>query len=83
MGYLELISKELEQAGKELWVFKYRDGNSNNANSIIFITNIQFSDIELKEFINRYSLEVRDDAKLVRETFSQFYKKTYKLKKTV
>ena len=81
MEHLENIHKMLNSNEKELWVFKYRDGNNNHANSIIFITNIQLSDISVEKFMERYSLTNTENGELIKETFSEFNKKRFKLRK--
>jgi 5-methylcytosine-specific restriction endonuclease McrBC GTP-binding regulatory subunit McrB len=81
MSRLEDIQEKLNANGKGLWVFKYRDGNNNHANSIVFITNIQLPDVSAQEFMQEYSLTATEKGEMTREMFSHFNRKRFKLRK--
>ncbi|MBR4027285.1 MAG: hypothetical protein IKJ01_06990, partial [Lachnospiraceae bacterium] len=77
-SYLKIIEENLNRIHKELWVFKYRNKNKSDTNSIVFITNIQFPSISINDFLCRYFGTDTIKGTLTQETFSKFSKTAFK-----
>lgn len=75
--YFDFVSREMAD---KLWVFKYRDKNTHNPNSIVFITNIDFDDITFENFKTKYFPEETFEGVLTKETFTQFRRYAFETK---
>lgn len=63
---------------QKLYVFNYRDENRNKPQSIVFITNVNFENINDVQFQQRYNLQFDNMGSLRKRTYKEFYKEIMK-----
>ena len=61
---------------KNLFVFIYRDKNKNKQQNIVFITDIDFDEIDCESFFRKYKMEFNGKEKLLKLKWREF-KKNY------
>lgn len=68
---LDMIDKD-----KNLYVFIYRDKNKNRQQNIVFITDIDFDEIDCESFFRKYKMRFNGKEKLLKLKWREF-KKNY------
>ena len=61
---------------KNLFVFIYRDKNKNKQQNIVFVTDIDFDEIDCESFFRKYKMEFNGKEKLLKLKWREF-KKNY------
>ena len=61
---------------KNLFVFIYRDKNKNKQQNIVFVTDIDFDEIDCESFFRKYKMEFNGKEKLLKLKWCEF-KKNY------